>query len=143
MILISYLKQQCRMWCSLPMFLSTFNTRKTAVPTPELHNQKYTWKHKKMFRGKPPRLSKFWKIRPLRKGQKIGIFSAWGTISRWSVGIFSYFIHRTIDKHFYLSPLKTCKRRKGWRWNKRFRLERRKVGWRGLSTIGKGHLVSF
>lgn len=73
MILTSSIKQQCKMWCSLTMAFNPCHTRQTVGPTSEFHNQTYIYvKASEMFRGKPTRLSKFGKRRPLRKGQKIG-----------------------------------------------------------------------
>ena len=73
-----------------------------------------------MFRGKPPRLSKFWDARSLRKVKRLGIIldeerlqdDGSKNISK-AVEYFKFLIQRSVDKHFYLSQLKAEKKGKG------------------------------
>ena len=65
-----------------------------------------------MFRGKPPRLSKFWDIRPLRKVKDWGLFWMKNDF-KMICEFFKFLIQRTVDKHFYLSLLKAENKGKG------------------------------
>lgn len=99
MLLTLYIKWQYNMWCLLAMAFNAFHTRQTMVPAFEFYSQMYIHvKISKVFRGKPTRLSKFWKRGPLRtlRPKDWGLFWMRKDFTMMHKYV-KFFIQRTID----------------------------------------------
>lgn len=139
MVLLSSIKQQCKMWCSLARLLGRFIPGRMlwallSSPT------KNTCERTKNVQRKATKIIQVLKNKTFEERSK-----AWWLLwMRKNFKMLCEHFQRTVDKRFYLSPSKGRREGKGLKVkHKGFRLERGHTGWRGLSTIAKGYLVYF